>query len=157
MKFAITFGSRYNHEEHPSGLPITGNSYLVVEEADEMSARRAVKSLLGDAWAFMYDWDDFVPQIERHGLTEVGAQPSAEENHVAAVALALLVGERLWATGIEVAEGARDLGGIQVPSPLLNWNDLTLGERTAFVVSLDMIPPALSILVLNIVTERNDQ
>lgn len=74
-KFAVTFGSRYNHEPHPVDPRITGKSFIVVEAYDETHARERIYALLGERWAFLYPWGEFVPQIAAYGLTEVTLAP----------------------------------------------------------------------------------
>lgn len=80
MKFAITFGQKYNHEPHATlGNEVTGNSYMVVYANDETDARKALgealphpeHSYLSD-YAFIYPWnlngETFQRQIDQYGL-----------------------------------------------------------------------------------------
>lgn len=70
-KFGVTFGQKYNYDEHPSGLPIDGNSFLVIEAYDEIEAREKIYDVVGTAYSFLYEWTEFEPQIEKYGLKEV--------------------------------------------------------------------------------------
>jgi hypothetical protein len=81
MKFALTFGQKYNDPEtdHATlGQDVTGHSYLVVVADDEIAARQAVNQALpwGDTgagdYAFMYEFDaDFLRQIEQYDLVPI--------------------------------------------------------------------------------------
>lgn len=62
----ITFGPAHSD---PPGL--LSGKYLKVQAADEYTARRQVIEKVGSRWAFIYSEDEFLPQIEQYGLTEV--------------------------------------------------------------------------------------
>ena len=54
-KFAVTFGTKYNHEAHPTlGLVCTDGYITIVADSYE-EARETANSIFGDAFAFMYD------------------------------------------------------------------------------------------------------
>jgi hypothetical protein len=71
QKWAVTFGSQYAHVRHPFSPVIDARSYLVIEADDELEARHQVINLVSRAWAFIYPWDEFVPQIAQYGLIDV--------------------------------------------------------------------------------------
>jgi hypothetical protein len=78
MKFAITFGQKYDHEPHATlGDEVTGSSYLVVYANNKEQAREALHEALPigyylSDYAFIYSWDDptdpFSRQIEAYDL-----------------------------------------------------------------------------------------
>lgn len=71
MRFAVTFGQRYYSEEHPISPEIKGNSYYVIEADDEMSARKEAHDIFDGRWAFIYELEEFQPQIVKWDLEEV--------------------------------------------------------------------------------------
>lgn len=71
MQFSITFGQKYNHDEHPACSKIDANAFLRVEAEDELAARHKVIDLVGNNWAFIYEWAEFEPQIVEYGLWDV--------------------------------------------------------------------------------------
>lgn len=78
MRHFFTFGQRYDHEPHPSGLPITGSSYVVFE-GGWLATRKQAWAAFGGAWAFQYTEEEFAPQIKKYGLTEVVIPQRKEE------------------------------------------------------------------------------
>lgn len=67
--FVVTFGQKYRFEEHPACSKIDANAFLRVEAENEMEARqKVIESPIGRDWAFMYEWDEFEPQIAKYGL-----------------------------------------------------------------------------------------
>lgn len=46
-----------------------------VEAVDSDEARTIVQGVCGTKYAFIYTEEQFLPQIERHGLSEVELQP----------------------------------------------------------------------------------
>lgn len=71
-RFAVTFGVQYNRESHPSGLPITGRTYVILEGERELDARLQANHLFGRAWAFIYTMDVmFKEDIRRFDLVEL--------------------------------------------------------------------------------------
>lgn len=98
MKFAVTFGSKYDDPErlHPASPKINAKSYVVIYsnplldpnptfvangqetlwDAEADARREAVKVLGNNDYAFIYHFDErfgdeFSDQIERYGLREV--------------------------------------------------------------------------------------
>lgn len=69
--FAVTFGQKYRFDEHPACARIDNNSFLRVIANDELEARHKVIDLIGNDWAFIYEWSEFEPQIEEFGLWDV--------------------------------------------------------------------------------------
>lgn len=62
QEFRITFGVRYNHEQHNLLPGITGEHYVTVIAADANQCREIVQSQIADRWAFDYpkgelSWD----------------------------------------------------------------------------------------------------
>lgn len=68
-KFAVTFGTKYNHEAHPTLGLVCPDGYITILADSYEEARETVNGILGDAFAFMYDeehWPEerFVPMGE---------------------------------------------------------------------------------------------
>lgn len=66
--YVLTFGQKYNHDPHPACAKIDGKSFVRIEAEDEIAAREHANALLQNQWAFMYEWDEFEPQIAEYGL-----------------------------------------------------------------------------------------
>lgn len=66
-KFAGTFGA--NHMDG-KGNPL-GNKFVKLEAKDFYDAQAKMYESRGNAWAFVYHWVDFKPQIKEYGLEEV--------------------------------------------------------------------------------------
>jgi hypothetical protein len=62
MKFKITFGQKYRREPHPTlgYWPELVDGWLTVEAEDEMAARDQIASLIGPAYAFLYEETDYL-------------------------------------------------------------------------------------------------
>lgn len=72
MRYAVTFGQRYNHDPHPFLPGATGLSFMVVFAESEMDARIALGETIDNTYAFIYEFDeDFERQIQEYGLTEL--------------------------------------------------------------------------------------
>lgn len=87
MRYAVTFGQKYNREEtvHPAHPAITGSAYVVIEVPDEIIetfgsveqtgmslAYLKAMRLLNENFAFLYELDDdFQKQINDYNLYEV--------------------------------------------------------------------------------------
>jgi hypothetical protein len=61
--FYVTFGVRYSNdpdrgERHPLGF--TKDNYIVIEAPDFAMAQRIAQAILGDKYAFIYDYADFM-------------------------------------------------------------------------------------------------
>lgn len=52
----ITFGQRYNHEDHPTLPGVTGDSYVLVSGDDWWDARQKAFRMTNGAFAFDYPW-----------------------------------------------------------------------------------------------------
>ncbi len=69
--FAVTFGQKYNYEDHPILPGITGNNYITIEAENESEARLLAYQQLGSNWAFIYSLNgDFYDQIRKYDLVE---------------------------------------------------------------------------------------
>lgn len=74
MKWAVTFGQRFNHEEHPVDNRIHGSSFVVFEGTETQAREQAHTRL--QHWAFIYPYADdegnldldFQRQITEYGL-----------------------------------------------------------------------------------------
>ena len=54
----------------PQRLP-TKDNYVCIEADDYSAAREKMVAVHGQAWAFQYTEEQFLPQIEEFGLTEI--------------------------------------------------------------------------------------
>jgi len=84
MKYAVTFGQKYNNEPHKTlGDEVAGNSYMLVYADDELIARSALHKLLPldehtSDYAFIYEFDeDFERQIREYDLKPLSVQVNA--------------------------------------------------------------------------------
>ena len=70
--FVVTFGQKYRYDTHPACPAIDNNAFLRIDADDELAARqKLIASSVGYEWAFMYEWDEFEPQIAEYGLWDV--------------------------------------------------------------------------------------
>lgn len=87
----ITFGQRYNHEEHPTLPGVTGEHYILVSGDDWADARQRAFQLTNGAFAFDYPWlgtgsasqeSRTRMMVARHHLTEyiVEEEPDVTES-----------------------------------------------------------------------------
>lgn len=125
--YYVTFGAKYAHESHSSGLPITDKSFLKIEATDEDHARRLVQEVIGGEWAFIYDPESFAPQVARHDLVEVDTE----------LVDALRMARVLWEAGRTVTDTYRRQTGLeqltnQFAGPMPSWADLTVNRRAVF-------------------------
>lgn len=75
MKFYITFGQRYRRETHPvlGDRPDLPDGWLTIEAATEIAARYWLVANLDNAYAFVYEEDDFFKTTAHyHHLGELG-------------------------------------------------------------------------------------
>ncbi len=71
-RIAITFGVRYDREQHPADPRITGHTYVVFCAPTWEQARAAAIARLGLAWSFDYALDEeFLAIAERHGWVDL--------------------------------------------------------------------------------------
>lgn len=69
-EFVVTFGVQYSTIGHPVDRRITGQSYYVIEASDYNTAHAEAIRLFKGVFSFLYEWEEFVPQIEKYGLSE---------------------------------------------------------------------------------------
>ena len=68
MNYYFTFGS--NHID-PRGISLD-HAYVKIKAKDYMSARKIMFKYRGSVWSMQYTEEQFLPQIEKYGLHEVG-------------------------------------------------------------------------------------
>ena len=68
----VTFGQRYAHETHPRFPEAHPDGWLVVEADDYDDAREITHGVLGPAWVFIVDLDDFDASRSLYPRGEIG-------------------------------------------------------------------------------------
>lgn len=72
-KFFLTFGNKYRHELHPSGVKINPDGYVVIHAYNFNDACNLAFSKFGDAWCFIYEEGLFNASHFPAGIiTEIG-------------------------------------------------------------------------------------
>lgn len=59
MKFYITFGSQYRHEEHPNYSDAHPDGWFTIHADSEAEARDLAFARFGSHWSFLYPEEDF--------------------------------------------------------------------------------------------------
>lgn len=77
-KWFVTFGQKYRHEKHPSGLNIDPDGYVVVHAYNYHEARQIVIGKFGNEVSWLYNEDNFEPQYFPLGqLLELGNEETS--------------------------------------------------------------------------------
>lgn len=79
-EFMATFGVRYRTEQHPSGLPVDPDGYVLILADDYDEAVDLMQSEYGQAYAFIYPDTNFKPEYHPKGVIRVldGITPHVE-------------------------------------------------------------------------------
>ena len=77
-KFFVTFGQKYRHEKHPSGLNINPNGYVVIHAYSYKEASQIAFDKFGSAFCMLYDEDKFESHFFPAGsLLELGNEETS--------------------------------------------------------------------------------
>ena len=71
--WAVSFGSKYAHEDHPSFPPAHPDGYLVIWSRTEIGARHLAVALLGRSWSHLYELSEIRkdPHFPAGALAEI--------------------------------------------------------------------------------------
>lgn len=58
-KFCLTFGNKYKHMPHPSGIEINPDGYIIIHAYTYDEARAKAFEIFGREWAFLYHENNF--------------------------------------------------------------------------------------------------
>jgi len=73
--YYITFGQKYRHEPHPTGLPIHPDACTKVIASDITAARNIAFDCYGPYWGFIYEESEFDAKDFPRGCTETINKP----------------------------------------------------------------------------------
>lgn len=77
-KFFVTFGQKYRHEKHPSGLNIHPDGYVIIYAESWIVARRIAFDKFGDNFSLIYCETDFNPHFFPLGpILELGNEETS--------------------------------------------------------------------------------
>ena len=79
--FYLTFGQRYNQEEHPTFINAHPDGYVRIEAPDKESARKRAFEIFSTHWAFLYA-EEGIWDPSRYPRGEILHLSTEDENEI---------------------------------------------------------------------------